>query len=214
MEPLSRKERERQTRENEIIEAAKEVFCSRGYYDASMDEISQKAQFTKRTIYQYFKNKDDLFFAVMVRVYNQLLEYLKKGWSNDHSGFVKLNDCCLEYDRFYRDFPNALKLLNDVGYVAKKAEQSQAFHDFMKTNDLLFCNISELIEEGKQDGSIKQGVPSIKTAYSLVYMITGFFNQLSATGQTFTAHFNINSEDFIVSSLELLLNSIRNTEEK
>ena len=212
MEPLSRKERERQTHENEIVQAAEEIFCSRGYHDASMDEISQKAQFTKRTIYQYFQNKDDLFLAVIGKVYSQLLGCLEKGWNNDHSGFEKLNDCCSEYYQFYRDFPSALRLFGDVGYVAKKAADSQAVHDFMKTDDLLFCKISELIEEGKQDGSIRQEVHPKRTAFSLVYMITGFFNQLSATGQTFTEHFNIDSEDFILSSLEMLLNSIRNTE--
>ncbi len=61
-----RKERERNLRIESILAAAKKVFYSNGYVKATMDEIALEAEISKPTIYQYFKNKDALFFALMV----------------------------------------------------------------------------------------------------------------------------------------------------
>jgi AcrR family transcriptional regulator len=66
MEVLSRKERERKVRENEIIQAAEKILKTKGYNDTSMDEIAKEAQFTKRTLYQYFQNKEDLYLRLFL----------------------------------------------------------------------------------------------------------------------------------------------------
>ncbi len=51
--------KERQLRETGMIKAAETVFCRNGYEAASMDEIAKAAQFTKRTLYQYFESKEE-----------------------------------------------------------------------------------------------------------------------------------------------------------
>jgi TetR/AcrR family transcriptional regulator, repressor of fatR-cypB operon len=62
---IPRKERERQQRRTEILAAAREVFATRGFAEATLDEIADTAEFGKGTIYNYFANKDDLFRAVI-----------------------------------------------------------------------------------------------------------------------------------------------------
>ena len=44
-----------------IIEKARNLFTNYGYKKVSMDEIATSAKVTKKTIYHYFKDKDDLF---------------------------------------------------------------------------------------------------------------------------------------------------------
>ena len=53
------------TKKEEVIEAARELFCAYGYRKVSMDEIAKKSEVTKKTIYTYFKDKNDLikYFA-------------------------------------------------------------------------------------------------------------------------------------------------------
>ncbi len=62
----ARKQRERDRRVQEIQDAAKKVFFSKGYRKATMDEIALEAALSKPTIYQYFRTKDDLFFSLML----------------------------------------------------------------------------------------------------------------------------------------------------
>jgi len=56
-----------------IIDAAYECFWRAGYTRTSLDTIAERADVTKRTLYSYFRSKDDLLAAVMAH-YNVLAE--------------------------------------------------------------------------------------------------------------------------------------------
>ncbi len=73
-----RKTEEKRQRIQSIIESAKRVFFSKGYIQATMDEIALGAKISKPTIYQYFKNKDDLFFSLMMPVVEDIGRQLEK----------------------------------------------------------------------------------------------------------------------------------------
>jgi AcrR family transcriptional regulator len=49
---------------NLIVEAAARVFARSGYSSAVVADIALQANIGKGTIYEYFKSKEDLFFAV------------------------------------------------------------------------------------------------------------------------------------------------------
>jgi AcrR family transcriptional regulator len=51
-------------KEKRILESAAALFAQKGYAGASIAEIAVKAGVGKGTVYEYFKNKEDLFFAV------------------------------------------------------------------------------------------------------------------------------------------------------
>jgi TetR/AcrR family transcriptional repressor of mexJK operon len=50
-----------------IVEAAKEVFLAGGFADTTMDEVARVARISKHTLYVHFRDKADLFEAVVVQ---------------------------------------------------------------------------------------------------------------------------------------------------
>jgi len=60
----SRQEREREYRRESIIEATEQLLNEKGFESITMDDIAIKSDFAKASIYQYFKNKDELMSAV------------------------------------------------------------------------------------------------------------------------------------------------------
>jgi AcrR family transcriptional regulator len=48
-----------------LLEAALRVFAERGYRDSSVDEIADRAGYSKGALYWHFSSKDDLFFALL-----------------------------------------------------------------------------------------------------------------------------------------------------
>ena len=62
---LPRKERERQARRLEIVRAARSVFAEKGFDKATLEEIAERAEFGKGTVYNYFDSKESLFAAAM-----------------------------------------------------------------------------------------------------------------------------------------------------
>jgi AcrR family transcriptional regulator len=61
---LTRSERKEQIRAD-LIAAAKDVFLRRGYHQASLEEISAEAGWSKGAVFSNFSGKDDLFMAVI-----------------------------------------------------------------------------------------------------------------------------------------------------
>lgn len=67
MSSQDRKAWERQQRENRIIDLAEPVFFAKGYDGATIIEIARACGYNKRSIYLYFRDKEELFLAVVLR---------------------------------------------------------------------------------------------------------------------------------------------------
>src|SRR5271154_6402080 len=76
LEPLTPERRRQQTRDY-LLQAAATVFTERGFYAASLDEVAAAAGFTKGAVYSNFKNKEDLFLALLEDAYARELSALK-----------------------------------------------------------------------------------------------------------------------------------------
>ena len=63
---LPRREREKLRQRQEIIAAALDLFSERGYHNVSMHEIARKAEFAIGTLYKFFRNKEDLYQALVL----------------------------------------------------------------------------------------------------------------------------------------------------
>jgi AcrR family transcriptional regulator len=81
--------KERETRIEEIQKAAKDVFISRGFQNASMDEIAQKAGVSKGTLYLYFKDKGNLYISLMVPVTREQGNMLRRFQAEVEQGKCK-----------------------------------------------------------------------------------------------------------------------------
>lgn len=70
---LERKEREGERRRQQIIVAARRVFSVKGFNKATMEDIAGEAELSPGTIYLYFKNKDELYASLSLRILQYLL---------------------------------------------------------------------------------------------------------------------------------------------
>lgn len=68
-----RKERERERRRQQIIVAAKRVFSDKGFTRSTMEDIAKEAELSPGTLYLYFKNKDELYASLSLRVLQYLI---------------------------------------------------------------------------------------------------------------------------------------------
>ena len=64
--------RDKSKKRNSILDAAIKVFRTHGYEHSSMDTIAEVANASKRTVYNHFPSKDELFHAVMGRFLDEV----------------------------------------------------------------------------------------------------------------------------------------------
>ena len=105
---LSRAERERQ-----ILAVAEEVFATRGYQAASMDDIADRVGLSKPMLYEYFGSKDGLLLACLERAKRELLDSTAAAANDADDAEQLLHDCLLAFFRFSDEHKQAWALLRN-----------------------------------------------------------------------------------------------------
>lgn len=78
-----RKAREKQERRSRIMDAAKQVFCREGFTGTTMEEIARQAELSPATLYLYFKNKNELYASLNLRMLQFLCQRVEQVSSED-----------------------------------------------------------------------------------------------------------------------------------
>ena len=97
-----RKESITKQRQEQILDAAIRVFSKRGFTAATTAEIAKTAGIAEGTIYNYYKNKRDLFISAMHRyiVPEPIVGLIQRAQTEDDSNLIS----ALVNDRLSRDF--------------------------------------------------------------------------------------------------------------
>lgn len=97
-------------KKEQIIEAARELFYQFGFKKVSMDEIARKSNVTKKTIYMYFRSKEELLKYFIKEELINMEQIVKKVEDKNLEFFETVNQAIygiLEY-RKHRNFLNII----------------------------------------------------------------------------------------------------------
>lgn len=138
----------------DILNAAMEVFAKNGYQEATISNIADLAGVADATIYDYFKNKEDLLFSIPEEKMKEIISLAHfhlqgiKGALNKIRKFVWLYLWVLQT---YKDW--ALVVMLDLKTNKKFVEMPgyQLLRQFFKI-------IISMVEEGKSEGCIRKEV--------------------------------------------------------
>jgi len=92
MENMTRREREKLRQRQEMLAAALELFSEKGYHNVSMHEIAKKAEFATGTLYKFFRNKEDLYKALVLERADRFHEGLMKAIEEAEDEIEKLRN--------------------------------------------------------------------------------------------------------------------------
>ncbi len=117
-----RRERElRRQQENRevILSAAEEIIVRKGYSATTMDDIAREAQFSKATVYKYFRRKAELVFEIMVHSFDEVLTRLIEIRDLKKSAKVKLRLTIKMILEIHEDKHNLSQVLMMDGEILK-----------------------------------------------------------------------------------------------
>ena len=157
MDKLSRKEREYQTRRVDILNAAERVFAEKGFHQTTVAEIAKESEFAIGTLYQFFKNKEELYYTMMIEKFDLLYTTLFTEVKKNTKCIEKLH-CLVEVVfgfiennvDFFKIFTWELNVLN--------SNMHNDLKDRLVTKHFAYIElISDVIEEGLREGMLKEG---------------------------------------------------------
>jgi AcrR family transcriptional regulator len=107
---LPRREREKLQQRQEMLAAALELFSEKGYHNVSMHEIARKSEFAIGTLYKFFKNKEDLYKALVLEKSDKFHEAITKAIEEPGDEIEKLRNYVRIKGQLFRDNVSVVRL--------------------------------------------------------------------------------------------------------
>jgi TetR/AcrR family transcriptional regulator len=199
---ISRKEIEKEQRINDILEAAEQAFAEKNFHEVTVDEIAMRVGVSKGSIYLYFKNKEELFFSVLINKTRALVAALTDVVQSNE----QFEDCLTEYVRTYIKF-----FQNNVHYfMLMQSEKTRnsldahyQMHEFAENLIHEFLGIIETVIEKGVEQKVLRKAPAISMAKMLAGMLNMFtFSKLILKEE-------ISVEEEVEQVVNLFLNGVR-----
>ena len=163
LKSISRKEQERQFQKNLIIQAAAQIFSEKGFEKTTLDEIAEKSEFSKGSLYNFFKNKEDLFLSTLEIGVNKLIKQMRLVESI-HTSTEKQTKAILKvmvdyfhtHDSFNKHRAFFQMMVNEKRVIACQASDHfiSRMHNMHKNMTRFFASI---FQNGIDSGELKQG---------------------------------------------------------
>lgn len=202
-----RRERERLQRQNDIIDTAERLFFSKGIENTTMDEVAELAELSKGTLYLYFRNKEDLYHAIVERGLVILLEMFEKVVEKVDTGIDRIHEIGRAYEAFHRQYPDYFTLMlhhENMEIDLSKIEEDSFIGRCNRMGNRIFSLIQEVVGEGMQDGSIRSDLDPVKLSLVVWGHATGIMQIIRAKKTVIENIFNIDAEEIISYSFELM----------
>lgn len=94
-----------------IIEAARSIFVEKGFQDVSMRSIARQLGCTHGALYYHFKNKADLFYAIVEADFSRLNYLLEEAVQGSEDDVTKLRNIFLRFVEFGLNNQNQYEIM-------------------------------------------------------------------------------------------------------
>ena len=143
-------------RKKKILTSATKIIGEKGFQNATIAEIAKEAGIGDATIYEYFKNKEDLLLAIPVETTKDLIAQINEHMMGIKGAFNKLRKFIWWWLNYVEKNPGygvvvLLELKTSKTYVSTEAYQ--AARNFYQI-------ILDIIKEGQEEDVIKKEMNS------------------------------------------------------
>jgi AcrR family transcriptional regulator len=166
---LTHEQRRRLTREQLLI-SAREVFEERGYTGSSLEEIADRAGFTRKVVYSNFSGKAELLLEIVERQMQVHVEWVESILDQGMTERQAL-DLGSAFSAFFSDERDWERLFHEFCIVAARDEEIGArFRARLRETKEA---ITRMVEEGARDAGVELSLPADRLVLGIFAMMMG-----------------------------------------
>ncbi len=155
---LTRREREKLQHRREIMDAATRVFALKGFFNATLDEVAQEAEFSKGTLYLYFSSKEDLLYEIIQdksETFSELIHRCVKGERTFREELEDLYKSFAEYSFEFEDFFTIIMAHHANKYRVFSGDRSVELNEM---HSRFFAFADQKIAEAQDTGELRKDI--------------------------------------------------------
>ena len=145
-----RKERDRQEMRETILKSAHQLFVDKGFDDVSIRNIAEAIEYSPATIYLYFKDKNEIFYALHGEAFKQFNQFM-----------IPLAEVADPFDRLinmgmkYMDFAFKFPKYYDIMFIMQAPMDCDKNSEEWKEGETAHHQLENLVKECQDLGHFK-----------------------------------------------------------
>ncbi len=195
-------------REN-IIATAKRLFEMNGIAQTTMDDIAREADYSKSTIYVYFKSKEDIYNHILCEHMVILKERLNECVSNTEDfeqGYYKICESLVNFNEEYPLYYSSL--LGELTASADKMRSDSVLSEIYKVGEEINKIILAFLKSAFEKKIIREDLPLLPTVFYVWSGISGIIQMASNKREYLEARLGMDHENYLKFAFESFYNSI------
>ncbi|WP_428267693.1 TetR/AcrR family transcriptional regulator [Haliangium sp.] len=206
MSVATRRQRERQERRLSILDAAEAVFASKGFSQATMDDIAAEAQLSKGTLYLYFKSKDELLMTLASRSIASVHSEFEAIVASELSASEAVRAMLRCQARHLTVRPQMFRIM--TGHMASGYQldtSTAAFENHRRLVARSVSYVATVIERGKRDRSLRSDLAPAQIAVQLWGGLVGILLvRMNAKTMVHGSHFPVDFEHIVDGYIDMV----------
>ncbi len=204
-----RKEREKEQRKEDILNAAQKVFFEKGLQLATVDEIAESAELSKGTIYLYYKSKEDLYLAVMTRgmqlLQDQFAEKIRTE-SGTLKALLDLVDTYFDFFQNHREYYRMFQFLQTPQFHKQVSEELKEASS--RVSHATWDLVIRLLQRGIDEGLLVPDVGAGEAAAILWLSSSALLTRIDTESEMWTSRMGIDLDRVLRLSTALYFESL------
>lgn len=209
-----RKEREKQQRRNDIIDAAERIIAAKGYSFATMDDIAKEAEFSKRTVYLYFNSKEQLYFEIMVRGYKIFIRMINESLDqlSQTEHLLRVKQIGITFYDFMERYPDYFKAImtyenSEKDFINGVTEEAR--DECYALGEDIFRYLANELTGGIEGGVFRRDLNVVDTAILLWSFVLGLFQTLTKKNNYIKNYHDKDQSELLWKGMDFLMESIQ-----
>jgi len=206
----NRKTAERKVRQHVVLDAARKAFAEKGIENTRMEDIALAADYTRRTLYAYFRGRDEICLLVLLEDMEARWAYQKAAVVAADGGLGKILAWAAAFYAFVRENPHSMRLQAywDFRGLERDRISDEAFAAFEALNNELAEGLRNIFRLGIEDGSLRPGLQVDLCISQFIYTFRSVLNRALSPTYSFA---RFDPDEYVQHYLDLFSRGIRNT---
>jgi AcrR family transcriptional regulator len=211
IQTASRKDIERVARRRFVIDAARRLLSRQGVEDLTMENIAIEAGYTRRTLYSYFKSRDEILLII-------LGEDLAQRWASQRQAIAPAKtglEKVIAWGESLYAYASAnqaamsLQLYWDFKGINQNRISPTVFSEFETINEELAGGLREIFRLGISDHGLRPDLDVDICISQYLYTLRAIIHRALTPTYSFA---QFDPDDYVRHYLQLFSTAIRNTE--
>ncbi|MCL2003465.1 MAG: TetR/AcrR family transcriptional regulator [Oscillospiraceae bacterium] len=205
---MSRKERLSAFNRGNILSAAKRLFLEKGIAQTTVDDISKEADYSKSTVYVYFKSKEEIHNHIILEHFELLKTVISEALEGEPGfpgGYFAICDALAEGYRAYPLFFEGI--LSEI--KMPQSESEAVLLKIYKVGEDINGMIGNYLNRCMAANRVRLDIPPLQATFILWSGITGLITMAHKKEAYINQALGVTKEAFLQDGFRLLLKSIK-----